>query len=125
MPEPAPAKRVAASWPITVSLTGTPNPSTTNAGIDDTIVFRVNPPPAIYLLTYDPDGTPANIFANETGYSVYLVAGANSPLQFNTNVVKAGDTCTFVASSTPAGARTAASDQGELVGVKGFINITA
>jgi hypothetical protein len=123
MAEPAPARGAApAQWPIKVSLSGAPAPLTTNAAITDTIAFTVSPPPGVYLWTYDPDGTAANIFVGETGNYVQLQVGVNPALSFNTNVVHKGDTCTFEANSAPPNERAARGPHTD-TGVKGTINI--
>jgi len=126
MAEPARAKGPAATWPIRVSASGAPVPVTTTAAISDSVVFTVSPPATIYLWTYDPDGTLANIFAGQTGNYITLVSGANPAVQFNTNVVSVGDTCTFVPNTTIPPAEHHQKERGprDVAGVKGYINIT-
>ena len=122
MAESTGAKRgiAAAEHSITVSVNGTPNPLTTNAGISDTITFVLTGA-ACYLWTWD-NGNAANVFANQSGNYLSLATGVNGPYSINTSVVSPGDSVTFQTNANPP---SEPKGKDVVIGVKGTIQISS
>jgi hypothetical protein len=123
MAEPAPAKSEAPA-PIRFNITGSaPAPLTQSQAINGTVYFTCLDRP-YNISTWDPAGTPANVFVGETNDYLVCVLGINGPYSFNTSVVNVGDTVTFEPNPPSSPQRTEAGAKGDVVGVKGTITIT-
>jgi hypothetical protein len=122
MAEPAPAKRDAVA-PLTINITGSaPVPVNPSQAINGEVEFVCHDGP-YNISTWDPAGTPANVFVGETNNTLVCNQGPNGPYSFNQNVVKVGDIVTFEPNPPTAAERKTAAAK-DAIGVKGTITIT-